>query len=67
VTSGRSSCSSGRSYNTASHTRRTEPMQPNYRMNLTRLRHRFSPRPDIRPRPGRLAEARLGLQLMRGR
>ena len=39
----------------------------NYRMKRTRLGHRFSRRPDSAPSPGRLAEARLGLQLMPGR
>ena len=36
-------------------------------MKLTRLGHRFSWDLDGPPCPGRLAEARLGLQLMRGR
>jgi hypothetical protein len=39
----------------------------NYRMKLTRLGHRFACSSDSLPRPEGLAEARLGLQLMRGR
>jgi len=42
-------------------------LRSNYRMKLTPLGHRFAWRTASRPRSGGLAEARLGLQLMRGR
>jgi hypothetical protein len=42
-------------------------LSANYRMKLTRLGHRFARGLDSPFCPGWLAEARLGLQLMRGR